>query len=212
MSFLTGRAAGPAGLTRDAMKLNVGLWLGPALGLRMGGPRRLVLNSPKTELERAPGFAHGHWPDFNQPGYRLRVDRRYGARPGAADALYVRATEMLKGEVRDRSGKRIGAVQDLVVAMHGERADCVVIAFDRPWSTRNKLVAMPMPCVPIGRRVADLRRYAGAAAGGALVRQGTLAGYRRGRAVSGRGGSLRAPVARARDARQALHQPRHGAL
>ncbi len=102
------------------------------------GRGKLMLNVPKAQLERAPGVERG--PDSSQPGYASRVERS----PGAASARYVRASEMLQGEVRDRSGKAIGAVQDLVVDMRGSRVGYVVVAFDRPWSTGDKLVAMPM--------------------------------------------------------------------
>jgi len=105
---------------------------------------KLSLNIDKERMKSAPGFDDKDWPDFNKVDYRTQVDKYYNTRPAAANARFVRASEMLDGDVKDRQGNDVGDIEDLVVNLRNGNVHYVVLQFDRAWTPDNKLVAMPM--------------------------------------------------------------------
>ncbi len=105
---------------------------------------KLVLNVDKKMLEGAPGFEKKNWPDFNKGDYRTRVDEYHHARARAAHPRYVRASEMLNGDVKDSKRKDIGDIDDVVVDLSSGKVEYVVVEFDRAWNPFDKLVAMPL--------------------------------------------------------------------
>lgn len=79
------------------------------------------------------------WPNFTTGTYRGDVDKFYGTK--SAQARFARVTEILKGDVKDRSNKDIG---DIVVSLPTGQVSYVVLEFDREWNPNDKLIAMPM--------------------------------------------------------------------
>ena len=75
---------------------------------------KLALNVDKAKLKDAPGFASKAWPDFNQGDYRAQVDRYHRYKSGT-QPRFVRASDMLKGDVKDANRKDIGDIEDMVV-------------------------------------------------------------------------------------------------
>lgn len=107
------------------------------------GDDKLVLDADKEKLKSAPGFDAKRWPDFNTAGYRAEVDKFHGAR-SASNVRFARASEMLKGDVKDRTGNDVGDIEDIVVDLRNGNVHFVVLKFDRAWTHDDKLVAMPM--------------------------------------------------------------------
>jgi sporulation protein YlmC with PRC-barrel domain len=105
---------------------------------------KLVLNVDKEKMKSAPGFEDKNWPNFSTAAYRGEVDKFYGTRSTQTNARFARATQILKGDVKDRSNKDIGDIEDVVVSLPTGQVSYVVLEFDRAWNPNDKLVAMPM--------------------------------------------------------------------
>lgn len=104
---------------------------------------KLVLNVDKEKMKSAPGFEDKSWPNFGTASYRGQVDKFYGTK-SPATARFARATQVLKGDVKDRSNNDIGDIEDMVVSLPTGQVRYVVLEFDRAWNPNNKLVAMPV--------------------------------------------------------------------
>lgn len=104
---------------------------------------KLLLNVDKDKMKSAPGFDDKSWPDFGAAAYRGQVDSFYGTK-SAGTARFARATQILKGDVKDRSNNDIGDIEDMVVSLPNGHVRYVVLQFDRAWNPNNKLVAMPV--------------------------------------------------------------------
>ena len=111
---------------------------------RMGERGRLALNVDKEKMKSAPGFDDKSWPNFTTATYRGDVDKFYGTKSAPANVRFARATQILKGDVKDGANKDIGDIEDIVVSLPSGRVSYVVLEFDRAWNPDNKLVAMPM--------------------------------------------------------------------
>lgn len=111
---------------------------------RVGERGRLVLNVDKEKMKSAPGFDDKSWPNFTTATYRGEVDKFYGTESAPANVRFARATQILKGDIKDGANKDIGDIEDMVVTLPSGRVSYVVLEFDRAWNPDNKLVAMPM--------------------------------------------------------------------
>lgn len=103
---------------------------------------KLVLNVSEQKLKAAPGFDARGWPDFNTPDYRGQVDRYHGSRT-TASARFIRGSELLDGDVKDRQNNDIGDIEDVVVNLQSGRVHYVAIEFDRAWNPVDRVVAVP---------------------------------------------------------------------
>jgi sporulation protein YlmC with PRC-barrel domain len=105
---------------------------------------KLVLNVTRESLEAVPGFDRSLWPDFNRSEYREQIERYYGMLAGSGDARYVRASQMINGDVKDVGGNDIGDIHDLAIDMVRGGVHYVVLEFEDDWVSRSELVAVPM--------------------------------------------------------------------
>lgn len=108
---------------------------------------KLVLNVDKEKLKNAPGFDKDKWPDWTDNRYRGEVDRYFKsdtAKAAPRGARMVRASELIGKDVKDRSDKNAGEIEDLVVNMGSGRVSYAVLDFDKAWSPDDKLVPMPL--------------------------------------------------------------------
>jgi len=105
---------------------------------------KLVLNVDKDKMKSAPGFEDKSWPNFSTATYRGEVDKFYGTKGAQGNVRFARATQILKGDVKDRANKDIGDVEDMVVSLPTGQVSYIVLEFDRAWNPNDKLVAMPM--------------------------------------------------------------------
>lgn len=113
----------------------------------VGSDDKVVLNVDKARLKGAPGFESKAFPDFDAPQYRTEVDGYFG--PNAMvkpkdNQMLRRASEWLGKDVRDRNGREVGEVKDLVVTLDSAKIRYAVIEFDKSWSLDDKLFAVPM--------------------------------------------------------------------
>lgn len=107
-------------------------------------PDKIVLNVSKERLESAPGFDRSLWPDFDRSEYRRKIEAYYGSLPGSSQSRYLRASEILDGEVKQANGNDIGDVHDLAINVDDGRVHYVVVEFEDGWIDRGDLVAVPM--------------------------------------------------------------------
>jgi len=104
---------------------------------------KLVLNVDKDKMKSAPGFEDKSWPNFGAATYRGEVDKFYGTK-SQTNARFARASQILKGDVKDRSNNDIGDIEDMVVSLPTGQVRYIVLEFDRAWNPDDKLVAMPI--------------------------------------------------------------------
>lgn len=107
--------------------------------------KKLTLKVDKERLKVAPGFARDQWPNWNSDAYRAELDRqlkRFGAKahPQSPSEHLARASELIGKDVKDRDGKKVGEMQDLVVDLGKGRVHYAVLDFDKAWSTEDKLL------------------------------------------------------------------------
>jgi sporulation protein YlmC with PRC-barrel domain len=107
-------------------------------------PDKLVLNVAKERLESAPGFDRSLWPDFDRSEYRRQIEAYYGRLPDSSQGRYLRASQMLAGDVKQTNGNDIGDVHDFAIDLDDGRVHFVVVEFEDGWAGRGDLVAVPM--------------------------------------------------------------------
>jgi sporulation protein YlmC with PRC-barrel domain len=114
----------------------------------------LELDVEKGTLAASPGFTGERWPGWSDEGYRRDLDARFGLthepdvgradqRDGRTGRL-IRASKVVGKPVKDVQGKDIGELVDLVVTIRTGGIRYTVVAFDKPWSIDDKLVAFPL--------------------------------------------------------------------
>lgn len=109
--------------------------------------KELVLNLDKDRLKQAPSFEANKWPDWNNDNYRAQVDAYFGPTitPKTMPNQHLaRASDMVGKDVKDRSGQRIGEVDDLVVNMGNGRVRYAVLEVGKPLATEDTLVPMAL--------------------------------------------------------------------
>jgi sporulation protein YlmC with PRC-barrel domain len=116
----------------------------PLSKLRPDAKGKFVLAVDKKQLEAAPAFDSGRWPNWNDAPVRARIDQRYGVQASDINARFRRASDVLNTKVRDSHGADIGKVSDMVVDVGGSRVRYAVVKFDRAWNPDDKLVALPL--------------------------------------------------------------------
>lgn len=113
----------------------------------------LGLGIEKGKLAAAPGFAPDKWPNWHARSEE--IDRHFGLTPptdaGPTKHL-VRASKHLGSDVRDARGKDVGELVDLVVNLHSGKIHYAVVAFDKPWSIDDKLVAVPLSAFDVSSK------------------------------------------------------------
>jgi sporulation protein YlmC with PRC-barrel domain len=123
--------------------------------------KKLTLKVDKEKLKGAPGFARDRWPDWNSDTYHAELDRelkQFGAKahPQAPSEHLARASDLIGKNVKDRDGKKVGEMQDLVVDLGKGRVHYAVLDFDKAWSTEDKLLPISLKSfhlVPKERRM-----------------------------------------------------------
>ena len=80
----------------------------------------------------------------NPIGNLISVPLFHGTKSMQGNARFARATQILKGDVKDRNNKDVGDIEDMGVSLPTGRVSYVVLEFDRAWTPDDKLVAMPM--------------------------------------------------------------------
>jgi sporulation protein YlmC with PRC-barrel domain len=137
----------------------------PLPQLRRDGRRGLIVTMTRRELESAPAFDRGRWPNWNDDAYRAEVDRRFNANAAPqANTRYRRATDVLQARVHDAHGADIGRIKDMIIDLEASRIRDVVVSFDRAWSPRDKVVALSMSALSDGATTAPVAPDAHAAA------------------------------------------------
>lgn len=104
----------------------------------------LVLEADKGKLAAAPAFASDRWPNWNARS--KEIDQHFGLPPSETDVgtRWARVSQFIGSDVRDARGKDIGDLVELVVNLRDARVHYAVVAFDKPWSIDDKLVAVPL--------------------------------------------------------------------
>jgi sporulation protein YlmC with PRC-barrel domain len=113
----------------------------------VGSDDKITLNIDNARLKGAPGFDSKSYPNFDTPQYRTEVDGYFGPKASVKpmdNQMLRRASEWLGKNVRDRNGKEVGEVKDLVVTMGSAKIHYAVVEFDKAWSMDDKLLAVPM--------------------------------------------------------------------
>jgi sporulation protein YlmC with PRC-barrel domain len=120
---------------------------------------KVIINLDKERLKKAPGFNSKEFPDFNAPTYRTEVDSYFGpdaAIKPMANQVLRRASEWIGKDINDRNGKDVGEVSDLVVNMGNGNIHYAVVEFDKSWSMKDKLLAVPMQALRYTNNSKDL--------------------------------------------------------
>lgn len=109
--------------------------------------KELVLNLDKDKLKAAPGFERKNWPDWNKDTYRADVERYFGPTitpKTMPNQRLARASDLIGKKVEDRSGTRIGKIDDLVVNLGNGKLHYAVLDVGKPWTINDTLVPMSM--------------------------------------------------------------------
>ena len=80
---------------------------------------QLVLNVDKQKLENAEGFEKGQWPGMDDEYWRDVGGKQAGAGAGGQSGQMnlIRASELKGKEVQDKSGNKVGEVQDVMIGL-----------------------------------------------------------------------------------------------
>ncbi|HLU76491.1 MAG TPA: PRC-barrel domain-containing protein [Burkholderiales bacterium] len=111
----------------------------PVSALQPGQEGRLRLNVSAEKLKDAPGFDRQHWPKWGKDDYQARVDRYYGeATPVKPDEdpRYVRASDFIGKDIKDRSNQDVGEIEDVIVNMKDGSLHYLLVEFD-DWHENN---------------------------------------------------------------------------
>ncbi|MCC6533342.1 MAG: PRC-barrel domain-containing protein [Burkholderiales bacterium] len=105
----------------------------------------MVLAVDKGKLSAAPAFSSDQWPNWHARS--KEIDQYFGITPSSdagTSRRLVRASSYLGADVRDTQGKDVGDLSELVVNVNNGTVRYAVVAFDKPWSMDERLVAVPL--------------------------------------------------------------------
>lgn len=104
----------------------------------------LMLSVSEQELKNAPGFDRSNWPTFGAAGgYRGEVDKHFGQTVKTGGDL-VRMSELLSQDIKDRAGKDVGQVEDIVVSVTDGQIRYLVMEPDNDLDMGDRLVMLPL--------------------------------------------------------------------
>jgi sporulation protein YlmC with PRC-barrel domain len=109
--------------------------------------KELVLNLDKDKLKAAPGFERKNWPDWNKDTYRADVERYFGptiSPKALPNQRLARASDLIGKKVEDRTGQRIGKIEDIVVNPGSGKLHYAVLDLGKPWTINDTLVPMSL--------------------------------------------------------------------
>lgn len=114
----------------------------PAAALRPAARtgNALVLDATRAQVRAAPAFGQDDWPDLLA---LQRQAQRHYALQGPDGPPLARASALIGRDVRDREGRAVGQVEDLVLDLQARRLRYLVLDFDPHWSDAGKLLALP---------------------------------------------------------------------
>ena len=98
-------------------------------GMRDG---RFVLDASAEQMREFRRFGADAWPNWN------------GSDGDAAERRYRRASDLLDADLKDRSGRDVGNVEDIVVNIGSGKVRYGVAEFDTSWFEAGKLVVVPL--------------------------------------------------------------------
>lgn len=101
---------------------------------------RITLDVDPSRLASFPSFEEGRYPDWAQLGRAESSGRAEAAQP----RQFRRASELLKADLKDRAGKDVGGVKDMVVSLQSGQIRYGVAEFDPSWFKQGKLVVVPV--------------------------------------------------------------------
>lgn len=116
----------------------------------------LILDVDRERLKKAPGF--DKWPDWSKEArYRREVERHFGhdATKYLPNDRLMRAAEVIGRKVKDRDGKGVGQVEDMVVNLGSGRVRYVALELERSWKLNDQLVALPLRALRFGAERGD---------------------------------------------------------
>lgn len=123
----------------------------PTTDLRMAADREdIVYDMRREQLERA-AIDPSDWDrTFRDPGYLAALDRTWNVSERSDRAYAQRVSDLLGKEVKDRQGKNIGELEELVVDMSNQQVHYAVVAFDTGWTTPDRNYAFPLRSFSLG--------------------------------------------------------------
>jgi sporulation protein YlmC with PRC-barrel domain len=122
----------------------------------------LVLNVPREQLSRAPGFDKENWPNMADPRWAMDVNEFYGAGGGAIDRTVtvggseqaftpavriVRATDLVGEKVHNNQNEELGTIRDVVVDPDRSKVAYIVVAAGGFLGIGDRLFAIPWNAV-----------------------------------------------------------------
>lgn len=91
---------------------------------------QVVMNIDKQKLENREGFSQSQWPGMDDK-YWTRVGGKQAAAGGTEGKMnLVRASELEGKEVQDKSGQKVGKVQDVVVGLQNGQVKNYVVELE----------------------------------------------------------------------------------
>ncbi len=115
----------------------------------------LVLNVSEERLKNAEGFDKDKWPNYREdPSFFDKVRNTFGteaSRDETRDGYKqtMRLSELLGEDVKDRQGRDIGEVEDIVVDMGRGRISYVALDFEAPGDSEDRLIPVPMKALSV---------------------------------------------------------------
>ena len=113
----------------------------PLSALDSGDHGELTVDADRDRLQSAPAFDAARRSNWNDR--RAEANEQRATDPGAANARFRRASDIIRTKVMDSHGGDVGKVKDLVVDVGRSRVRYVVVDFNRAWNPNDKLVALP---------------------------------------------------------------------
>jgi sporulation protein YlmC with PRC-barrel domain len=125
-------------------------------GVRSG---ELMVALEENDLEQAPSFKKGQWPDITAKEFGERVHAYYRRQTGAGSALARAEAPRSQGEarwrervigkrVRNLQGQELGTVEDVMSSPFGND-QYVIVSHDSLWGIHQELTPIPWQVVEL---------------------------------------------------------------
>lgn len=105
----------------------------------------VIYDMSEEQLERA-SMNRDDWNDsvLDDPDYLADLDTVWGVKQPASGATAHRASDLIGKDVNDRSGDKIGEIEELVINMAEQQVHYAVLKFDPGWATPEQNYAFPL--------------------------------------------------------------------
>ncbi|HET6599355.1 MAG TPA: PRC-barrel domain-containing protein [Burkholderiaceae bacterium] len=125
------------------------LYAVPTTELRIAADRNDVVYDMSEAKLKSAKIDKDDWKawgddDWNEPDFMAGIDKAYGVKQPTRGARMHRMSDLIGKDVNDKSGEKIGELEELIVNMAQQKVHYAVLEFDPSWASAEQNYAFPL--------------------------------------------------------------------